>query len=200
MTKTEFLDGLRAGLSDLDPADIQKSTDYYDEMICDRTEDGMSEEEAVAAIGPVEDAVSEVLLATPLPKLVKAKVKPKRSLRGIEILLLVLGAPLYLPFLVLLVSLVLTVYVLLFSMVAVLAALLVSTLITGIGGLVLTVISLFGGAFSTALALFGIGLFSIGLSVFLSFGIGGACRGLLSLARMFLRFLKSLFIGKKVSA
>ena len=60
MTKTEFLDGLRAGLSDLDPADIQKSTDYYDEMICDRMEDGMSEEEAVAAIGPVEDRKSVV--------------------------------------------------------------------------------------------------------------------------------------------
>lgn len=54
MTKQEFLLRIRNGLAALPKEDIEKSVEYYREMIDDRMEDGLSEEEAVAAIGSPE--------------------------------------------------------------------------------------------------------------------------------------------------
>ena len=51
-------------------------------MIDDRIEDGLSEEEAVGEIGPVDSVVSQIIADTPLPKLVKERVRSNRSLRG----------------------------------------------------------------------------------------------------------------------
>ena len=97
MNKYEFLGRLRERLVGLPPKDIEKSLDYYAEIIADRVEDGMSEEEAVAALGTLDEIVAQILEDTPLPKLVKEKVRPKRALRTWEILLIVLGFPLWLP-------------------------------------------------------------------------------------------------------
>ena len=51
MNKTEFVNQLSAGLMGLSQEDIKRSVDFYTEMIDDRIEDGMPEEEAVAALG-----------------------------------------------------------------------------------------------------------------------------------------------------
>ncbi len=51
MNKEEFLNALRAGLAGLPQADIERSVQYYREMIDDRIEDGMREIDAVADIG-----------------------------------------------------------------------------------------------------------------------------------------------------
>lgn len=49
MTKSDFLDLLREKISRLPEWEAAKTVVYYSEMIDDRIEDGMSEEEAVAA-------------------------------------------------------------------------------------------------------------------------------------------------------
>ena len=46
MKKREFLDALRQTLSMLPPQELEKQLTYYDEMLTDMIEDGMSEEEA----------------------------------------------------------------------------------------------------------------------------------------------------------
>ena len=92
MNKQEFLAALQSGLRGLPRGDIQHWVEFYREMVEDRMEDGMSEEEAVAALGPVRDIVAQILSETPLPRLVHEKVKPKRPMKAWEIILLVLGA------------------------------------------------------------------------------------------------------------
>ena len=57
MTKQEFIDEIKSRLNGLPEEEIQKSLDYYSEMIDDRIDDGMEEEEAVGEIGSVDDAV-----------------------------------------------------------------------------------------------------------------------------------------------
>ena len=47
MNKSEFLGELEKSLSELPEKDRSRSLDYYGEMIDDRTEEGLSEEEAV---------------------------------------------------------------------------------------------------------------------------------------------------------
>ena len=53
MTKQEFLLNLRKGLLGLPPQDIEERLAFYNEMIEDRIEDGLSEEEAVAEMGRI---------------------------------------------------------------------------------------------------------------------------------------------------
>ncbi len=61
MTKAEFLDRLCQGLRfHSDPDEIQKTVNFYSEAIDDRMEDGQTEEEAVAAMGNIDDIIWNV--------------------------------------------------------------------------------------------------------------------------------------------
>ena len=67
MKKNEFLEELKTRLWAMPEADKERSVDYYSEMIDDRMEDGLSEEEAVAAIGDLDEIVSQILSESPRP-------------------------------------------------------------------------------------------------------------------------------------
>lgn len=132
MNKQEFLSHLKTSLACLPAEDINKSLDYYSEIIDDLVEDGASEEGAVASLGSPDEIASRIIADTPLPKLVKANIKPNRALKVWEIILLVLGAPVWLSVLIALFSVALSVYITLWSVVLTLfvtvLALFVSTL------------------------------------------------------------------------
>ena len=98
MNKQEFLSELRSVLSGLPQDDIEERIAFYGEMIDDRMEEGLTEEEAVAEAGNINEIKTQIVADIPLQKLVKEKVKPKRALRGWEIVLIVLGFPVW-PFL-----------------------------------------------------------------------------------------------------
>lgn len=68
MTKQEFLKALWTKLSELPKDDVEQSLDYYAEMIEDRIEGGLSEEEAVAAVGTVDEAAAKILSEVPKPR------------------------------------------------------------------------------------------------------------------------------------
>ena len=100
MDKQTFLTRLRNGLSGLPQEDVEERLTFYSEMIDDRMEEGCTEAEAVAEIGPVEEVLAQIVADIPLTKLVKKKMKPKHTLKAWEIVLLVLGSPLWLSLLV----------------------------------------------------------------------------------------------------
>jgi uncharacterized membrane protein len=89
MNKQEFLESIRSQLRGLPEEDIEKSLDYYAEMIEDRVEDGLTEEEAVEAMGTPEEVASQILMDTSFTKLVKAKVNPKKRLSVWAIVLII---------------------------------------------------------------------------------------------------------------
>ena len=60
MKKAEFLALLRERLADFSNEDAEKSAAFYSEMIDDRMEEGMTEEEAVAALGNLDDIVRSI--------------------------------------------------------------------------------------------------------------------------------------------
>ena len=55
MSKQEFLTQLRKALSGLPQNDIEERIEFYSEMIEDRIDEGLSEGEAIAAVGTVEE-------------------------------------------------------------------------------------------------------------------------------------------------
>ena len=100
MNKQEFITKLKAMLSDLPENEITERIDFYSEMIDDRIEDGLTEEDAVADLGSIEDIRAQIVKDTPITKIIKEKIKPKKRLRAWEIVLIVIGSPLWLPLLV----------------------------------------------------------------------------------------------------
>ena len=61
MNKMEFIAALAASVSSLPKEDIARSLEYYGEMIDERVEDGMSVDEAVDALGGVDEIAGQLL-------------------------------------------------------------------------------------------------------------------------------------------
>ena len=62
MTAAEFTEALRNGLPGLPREDLEERLAFYAEMIEDRMEEGLTEEEAVAGLGPVEEVIGQIVL------------------------------------------------------------------------------------------------------------------------------------------
>jgi len=196
MNKNEFLTTLRERLNGLPEEDIIKSIDFYGEMLDDRIEDGMSEEEAVSDLGNIEEIISQILSAVSLPKLVKEKVKPKRALKAWEIVLLVLGAPLWIPLLVTVILTVLAIYLSVWSVIISLYAVDLSIAVSGLACIGVAVALLFDGQFVPAGVVFGAGLVCMGLAILLLFAFNLVTKGILWVSKKVLLGIKGLFIGK----
>ena len=194
MNKESFLIKLASALAGLPEEDIEKSLEFYSEMIDDRIEDGLSEAEAVAAVGTIEEIRAQIVKDTPLPKLIKEKVKRKRSLNGLEVTLLIVGFPIWFPLLAAAASVVFSVYVTLWSLIIVLFAVEISFAACAFAGIVASPLFFSLGNIPSALFLLGCGLFLAGLSVLWVFVCKWGVRGILWLTRV---FFKSLFIGKE---
>ena len=98
MNKSEFLGTLRKGLHGLPQNDIEERLAFYGEMIDDRIEEGLSEDEAVSAVGDVNEIAAQTVAETPFAKIAKERIRPKRRLKAWEIVLIALGSPIFLPF------------------------------------------------------------------------------------------------------
>ncbi|MBQ3028900.1 MAG: DUF1700 domain-containing protein [Lachnospiraceae bacterium] len=197
MKKNEFLSELRERLAGLSETDLNRSMDYYTEMIDDRMEDGRSEDEAVAEIGTPAVIAEEILKEMPLAKLVKARVKPKRKMAVWEVVLLVLGSPLWLALLITLFVAVLSLYIALWSVVISLWAVELALAATVLAGVVALPISLIQGNVWAGIALLGAGIFAAGLSMFGFYGCLYATKGACLLGKKLFLFVKSCFIRKE---
>ena len=151
MDKLDFLYALQQKLAGLPEEDVSRSLDYYAEMIDDRMEEGMTEQQAVADLGDVDAIAQQILLEIPLAKLVRAKVKPRRALRAWEIVLLILGAPVWLPLVIAAVAVVISVYIVLWSVVISLYAADLAVACGAVAGVTGIVAYLIAGNFPAAL-------------------------------------------------
>lgn len=197
MTRAEFLAALREQLSGLPGEDIEKSLDYYGEIIDDRIEDGLSEDAAVEAIGPVDEIVSGILADTSLPKLVRAKFAPRRRLEVWEIILLILGSPIWLSLLLAAGVVVLAMYVVLWTLVAVLYAVVLSLAAGAAAGILGAAPLAVTGDPAQGLLMAGIGLVCAGLTIFAFFAGNQAAKGAFVLGRKLWLGIKRCFLGKE---
>lgn len=196
MNKLAFLLELDAKLSGLPEEDIDRSVEYYSEMIDDRMEDGLSEEEAVAAVGEPAEIAAHILSELPLGKLVKAKLKPQRALRAWEIVLLVLGSPVWIPLLAAALVIILAIYIVIWSIVVSLYAVDLALAVSAVACVPTGVIYAVGENIATGAFVLGGALILAGLAIFLFLGCNQTAKGAWWLGKMILRGIKSCFIGK----
>ena len=197
MDKQQFITRLREGLSGLPQDEIRERLTFYEEMIDDRIEDGLPEEEAVAEIGSVDDIVSQIIAETPLLKVVRERVRPKRRIRVWEIILLVLGSPVWLAILIALFAVLLSVYAVIWAVIISLWAVDLSFLVSGLAGIAGGIVLFAKGFAAEGGFLFSAGLLLAGLSILLFFGCLPASKGTCILGKKIVLGIKKLFIGKE---
>lgn len=93
MNREIFLHQLRIRLSQLPEPEIEKRLEYYSELIEDMVEDGMSEEDAVASFGDINQIAQGIMETTALSTLVKTTVKPKNGWSTAAIVIAIVGSP-----------------------------------------------------------------------------------------------------------
>ena len=197
MNKQEFMAQLRKGLSGLPKDDVDERLAFYSEMIDDRVEDGIPEETAVSGIGSVPELVEQIVADIPLAKLVREKIAPKKKRTAWEIVLLVLGSPIWLSLLVAAFAVALALYAALWSVAVALWAVFAALAAGGLAGVAAGVYFAVGGKVLTGVAVAGAGLVSAGLSVFAFFGCKAATKGILKLTGKLAIRIKNCFIKKE---
>ena len=194
MNREEFLSQLRQSLRGLPKEDIEDRINFYSESISDRMEEGKSEEEAIADIGSVDSVVKDIAQKTPMKTLVKEKMRPKRSLRGWEILLLVLGFPLWFPLLITFFVLVMVGIMLVWVGVIVSFTVELALSASFFAGTAAFTASLLAG--EPGILYLGIALTSLGAAIFLAFGCSGIVKATAKLSKSIILGIKSWFIRK----
>lgn len=200
MNKEDFLDELAKRLSGLPQEDIDERIAFYREMIYARMEEGLSEEEAIASIGSVDEVVRKIMAEYPLTTLVKDKVRPKRKLETWEIILLVLGFPLWFPLLIGAFAIVLSIYITIWAVIISLFAADFSCLAGCLGGLVGIFQYLRVGNFAGALFSVGAALVCAGVAILMFIACIYIAKTVIILTRKVVLAIKNSFVGKEVAA
>ena len=197
MNKQEFLMRLREGLSGLPENDIEERLIFYSEMIDDRKEEGLSEEDAVREIGNIDEIISQIIADTPFARLVKEKVKPSRQLRTWEIVLLVIGSPIWLSLGIAVFSVIISVYITLWSVIISLWATEAALWCSVIGSIFSFVFLIFNGNVTSGIVMISAGMVCAGISIFLFYGCKAATKGILLLTKKSVLATKNCFVKKE---
>lgn len=195
MNKQELLARLRAGLTGLPPEDVAERLTFYSEMIDDRIEEGLSEENAVAAVGFVDEIVAQIIADTPLTRIARERMRPKGR-RGLGTVLLILGSPVWLSLGIAVAAVAFSLYASLWAVLVSLWAVFVSLAAGFVGGVSAAVVFSVGGHVASGVALLAAGLVCAGLSIFAFFGCRAATAGLLWLTKKAGLWLKCCFVRK----
>lgn len=201
MTKAQFLEALKAKLSFLPFEELEDQLEFYGEMIDDRMDDGLSEEEAILAAGSIDEIAFRLMnerdTEDESTDVDEPLITQKRSLKTWEIVLLIAGAPLWIPLLIAAVMVVFSLYVSLWSVIISLWSVFVSLVGCAVGGTVVGLSAMIGGNMAAGLASLGLGIFCAGASILAFFGCREATRGTIILTRKIFASIKKKFSKKE---
>jgi len=179
MDKKAFLSQLKKGLSDLPQTDINERLNFYSEMIDDYMEEGLSEEEAVLRIGDVKEIAAQTLADTPI----SAPDTPRKKRSAGQIVLIVLGSPIWLSLAIAAFAIVFSLYVSAWAVIVSLWSVFVSLVSCGFAGILCGIGLAVSGFAIPGLAMVGAALVCVGLSVFTFYGCKATTRGLIVLTK-----------------
>lgn len=184
MTKQEYLDELRSALGELPADEARRACAFYEEMIDDRIEAGLDEQDAVAQMEPPAEAAARILDELPtVPRAIARAQAARRSGCGTVALwaAVIVGSPLWVSVLIAALAFVLCGVIMLCLPVVVAWVIAVAFLLCVPVAIFASVCASFAGSGTIALIDLGIGL-----------GMGGAGLLLLIAALFVTRFFVRL--------
>lgn len=192
MTKQEFLSELERALGKLPHAEVEQALAFYDEAISDRMEDGLSEAEAVADLGPIDEIAAQIAAET--PPIPRAIARANTGSRTLNIVLLAVFSPIWIPIVLALAAAALAVYVAIWAVIAALWAVDAVLVLIPFAGLAALASTLGGGMPLPGVFVFGLSLVSSGFGLVASFAVFWASKLLFRATRSFARWIASLFV------
>jgi len=208
MNKREFLAALKKALKGLPKGEKEERLAFYSEMIDDRMEDGLPEGEAVAEIGSVEEIAAQIREELSAGKSVGEKNRPDKRRSAWVIVLLVLGAPVWLPLLlaaaavalallIALAAIALAALIVLWALALSLYAVALSLAVSAVACVPAAVIEFVGGNVPGALFLLGAGLVCGGAAALLLPAINRLAKIMLRLTGRMLRGIGKCFTRRR---
>ncbi len=195
MDRQGFLDALQQCLSDLPQEDVARSLEYYEEMLDDRIEDGLTEQEAVEQIGTPSEIADRIRMEMPLQTLVRTRAKAKR-LKGWEIALLILGSPVWFPLVLSVLVILLSLYVVLWSLLLSLYAVDLSLAAAALASVGLSIWTILEQDILHGTFLLGAGLICAAFTILLFLVSKGATKGVCRGTAAFVRKCKRRIVGR----
>lgn len=192
MTKQEFLSELERALGKLPHAEVEQAIAFYDEAISDRMEDGLSEAEAVADLGPVDEIAAQIAAET--PPIPRAIARANTGSRTLNIVLLAAFSPIWIPVVLALAAAALAVYVAIWAVIAALWAVDAALVLMPFAGLAALASTVGGGMPLPGVFVFGLSLVSSGFGLVASFAAFWTSKLLFRATRSFARWIASLFV------
>lgn len=192
MNKQEFLSELERALGKLPHAEVEQALAFYDEAISDRMEDGLSEAEAVADLGPIDEIAAQIAAET--PPIPRAIARANTGSRTLNIVLLAAFSPIWIPIVLALAAAALAVYVAIWAVIAALWAVDAVLVLMPFAGLAALASTLGGGMPLPGVFAFGLSLVSSGFGLVASFAVSRASKLLFQATRTFARWIASLFV------
>lgn len=177
MSKQEFLTELREALAGLPQSDIEERMAFYSEMIDDRMEEGLTEAEAVAAVGTVSDIVLQVVDDYPFPEIIKTRIRTRKPMSPMTIVLLCLGSPIWLSLLIAVLAVVFSLWASLWAVILSFWAVFAALVGSAVGGLAGGTVLLCCGDTPSGLVLIAAALVCAGLAIFAFYGCKAVTKG-----------------------
>ena len=199
MTKSEFISKLRNGLAGFPEKELERYIEYYSEIIEDKIEEGTNEKQAVASVGKPDEVINKILVETPLAKLAKNKIRPKRKLSTGERVLIIAGSPLWISLLAALFAVIISVLASLLAIFISLWATDLALAVSGIAGVIMTVFFFIQGNAASAFFILGCGLFAAGISVFTFFGLKALTVYTIKSCKKLMLKIKRGFVNKEAT-
>ena len=202
MSKDAFIGELRHRMAGLPKEAVDRTVEYYSELIADSMEDGVAEEEAVSRLGSLDEIVANVVKETPLTQIVQTRVQEskKKGGSGWVIALLILGAPVWLPLLIAALAVLFALFIALWAVVIALWAAVTGVILAGVAAVAAGIFELVRLHVPQGLVLLGGGLVCLGLCALLFLLMKLITVGTVRLCKWIWTGIKSLFVGKKGKA
>ena len=162
MNRTEFDRALRRGIRGLPKAHIQRFSEHYAEMLDDRIESGMTEEAAVAQLDDPAAIAAQILSDASLPEVKRWQERLMRRPHAWEVVLIVLGSPVWLSLALALFSVALALFVVMWSLIVVIWAMELAFALSALAGIAFGIAAIFRINAGVGAALLGGGIFCAG--------------------------------------
>ncbi|SCX90410.1 Uncharacterized membrane protein [Lachnospiraceae bacterium XBB2008] len=245
MNKKDFLDEVRTRLAGLSENDIQNALDFYVEAIDDHIDDGMTEDQAVSAVGTPEEVAEKILMDTPLPTLIKTQAQAmsqkqanttdqtaqanqtaqtyqsaqtggmsgnptpaipaqamaqpvkKTKLSPLAIVLIILGAPVWLPLTIALGAVALAIVMAIFALILAVVVAVLGAAIGGVVAIFASLVAIVMGEGVHGLVQLAAALILVGLALLLFIPLKAGFIWLIELAGRFAGWVKFKFVSRR---
>lgn len=196
MTRLKFNEILRKRLNGIPKDDIDKTLEYYNEILSDKIDDGMSEEEAIKSLGTIDEIVKITLSEISFPKLIKEKLGLNKKLKTWQIILLASTFYIWIPVSITLFAVALALYISLWSGVIAVGAVGVASIACAPVVLIFGLIDIFTGNIASGVLFIGFSLLFVGVSILLGILTKQFALLMVKVCKKLIIKIKSLFIKR----